>query len=171
LKILPTQGAEALPKIGQSRTPQKWHKNYYNDTNRKVFVEQAVQKASMKDTKQTIRITCYIPVEVKKKVQEIRAKHPSTSPPPENSYFLQALERGLVQKAEYPGLFAESLFRIDKADRTFFVPFGITMSNSLHAELSEAVNTIKLNTKPGHEPVNFRFIDLVACLLTLGLFW
>lgn len=121
----------------------------------------------MTDRKEkSIRVLCYVPVNVKKTVQELRANDPRTSPPSENACFVRMIERGLIDMSEYPRLFSDTMFRIDKNDREYFAPVGIRMPESMHRELKAALKTLPQKTESGHEPVNYRFIDLIRCLLS-----
>lgn len=118
----------------------------------------------------TTRVLCYVPVQVKKSVQERRANDPRTSPPPENAYFLEMLREGLENFNEMPAVTTQYIFRIDFKSREYFVPVGISMPETMKAELMEASKQVPQYPIAGHEPVNYRFIDLVACLLNNGLF-
>ena len=127
-----------------------------------------VQAAGIKAPKEkTVRVLCYVPVEVKKMVQNRRANDPRPSPPPENSCYLEMLRRGLAEMNSVNGLPSGSIFRIAKDNREYFAPVGIRMPADLHRELKWAAKNMAFNVCPKYaEPVSYRFIDLVACLLS-----
>ena len=116
------------------------------------------------------RVLCYVPVSVKKAVQERRANDPRPSPPPENAYFLEMLESGLKKNNSVEGVGTVQIFRIDAKNRKHYVPVGINMPVQMHRDLKFYAKTKGGVGAPGHEPVKYRFIDLVACLLNNGLF-
>lgn len=120
----------------------------------------------MTDTKQkTVRVLCAVPLQVKRTVQERR--RPDLS---ENDQFVKMLTHGLADFWEMPAVTTENIFRIDAKNKEHFAAVGIKMPESMHRELMEASKQVPQYPITGHEPVNYRFIDLVACLLTRGLF-
>lgn len=119
----------------------------------------------MKHAKQkTVRVLCAVPVQVKRTVQERR--RPDLS---ENDQFVKILTDGLADFREMPAVTTEHIYRIDAKNEDHFAAVGIYMSESLRDELKKASKRVPQHPIAGHEPVNFRFIDLVACLLTRGL--
>ena len=121
----------------------------------------------MTDRKEkTVRVLCYVPVEVKKMVQNRRANDPRPSPPPENSCYLEMLRDGMSELRKMPTLATTGIFRIAKDNRQYFAPVGIRMPATMHRELKAVAQQVPQFTGPEREPVNYRFIDLVACMLT-----
>lgn len=118
----------------------------------------------------TTRVLCYVPVAVKKKIQERRASDPRPSPPSESDYLIVMLRAGLEQFKEMPAVTTEHIFRIDFKNRSHFVPVGIRMPKTMHSELMAVSKQVPQYPIAGHEPVNYRFIDLVACLLNESVF-
>lgn len=126
-----------------------------------------VQAAGIKAPKEkTVRVLCYVPVEVKKMVQNRRANDPRPSPPSENSCYLEMLRDGMSELRKMPTLATTGIFRIAKDNRQYFAPVGIRMPATMHRELKAAARKVPQFTGPEREPINYRFIDLVACLLT-----
>lgn len=122
----------------------------------------------MKDLKRH-RVLCYVPVAVKKTIQERRANDHRSSPPSENACYLKMLESGLAEFIEMPVLATSAIFRIKKDSRKHFAPVGIRMTAEMHRALKQAAKDVPQFNPADYEPVNYRFIDIVACFLSRSI--
>lgn len=117
----------------------------------------------------TTRALCYVPVAVKKSVQERRANDPRPSPPSENTCYLEMLEASLAEFDEFPTLTTSAIFRIKKDSREYFAPVGIRMTAAMHRALKKAAKDVPQFNGLDREPVNYRFIDIVAYFLSRAI--
>lgn len=123
----------------------------------------------MSTKEKTTRVLCYVPVHVKKTVQERRASDQRSSPPAENACYLEMLKSGLAEFKELPVLATSAIFRIKKESRNHFAAVGIRMPVEMHRALKQAAKAVPQFNPADYEPVNYRFIDIVACFLSRSI--
>lgn len=107
------------------------------------------------------RAAYYVPVEVKKAIQQAQADDPRPTPPSENSLLIALLEMGLAAFYEMPTIATAGIYRIDKQSTALQI-VGLRLPASLHEEMKQAAAQVVQRLQPGQEPATFRYIDLGA---------